>query len=104
MRKACPGIWTKPGSARSCHLDDGRPESLYSSLQMAQLMSHLTGVPAHGSGAVGIVASAGGIFALTELLAPLPAGFPLPIILLQHLAPHGPSLLLARRAAQGEVG
>jgi two-component system chemotaxis response regulator CheB len=36
---------------------------------------------------VGIAASTGGPVALVDLLAPLPASFPLPILLVQHIAP-----------------
>ena len=35
-----------------------------------------------------IGASAGGMDALAEILAPLPADFPLPVIIVQHLHPH----------------
>jgi two-component system, chemotaxis family, protein-glutamate methylesterase/glutaminase len=42
---------------------------------------------------VAIAASAGGLSALTELLARLPAGFPAPVMVVQHLDPHHPSSL-----------
>jgi chemotaxis response regulator CheB len=70
---------------------------------MAQPASLLTWNPADGSGAVGIVASAGGISALTELLAPLPANFPLPIIVVQHLAPRSGNLLPALLARSAKL-
>lgn len=38
-------------------------------------------------GIVVVASSAGGIEALLELLAPLPAGFPLPVAVVQHLPP-----------------
>lgn len=51
----------------------------------------LTHEPLHRSdprtGAVAIVASAGGIPALISLLHALPDTFPLPILVAQHLAP-----------------
>jgi two-component system chemotaxis response regulator CheB len=40
-----------------------------------------------GSGGVGIVASTGGPPALAEILSRLPPDFPLPIVVVQHLAP-----------------
>ena len=43
--------------------------------------------------AVVIGSSAGGIKALTSVLAALPAEFPLPIIIVQHLHPHSDSYL-----------
>jgi two-component system, chemotaxis family, protein-glutamate methylesterase/glutaminase len=43
--------------------------------------------------AIVIGASAGGIQALSAVLAPLPADFPLPIIVVQHLHPHSNSYL-----------
>jgi len=42
---------------------------------------------------VAIAASAGGLHALTRVLAPLPADFPTPIVLVQHLRRDRPSLL-----------
>jgi two-component system chemotaxis response regulator CheB len=53
------------------------------------------------SSAVAIIGSAGAIPALSELLAWLPATFPFPIIVAQHLSPDSPSVLpaiLARRS------
>ena len=51
---------------------------------------------------VAVAASAGGLAALSALLAPLPATFPAAILVVQHLDPHRPSLmatLLGRRTA-----
>lgn len=51
-------------------------------------------------GIVAITASAGGVEALSKVLSELPADFPVPILVVQHLDPHHPSLLpeiLARR-------
>lgn len=45
--------------------------------------------------AVAIIGSAGGIPALLELLAVLPATFPFPIVISQHLSPASPSVLPA---------
>lgn len=42
---------------------------------------------------VAIVTSAGGLHALTAVLADLPENFPAPIAIVQHLSPHGPDLL-----------
>jgi two-component system, chemotaxis family, protein-glutamate methylesterase/glutaminase len=42
---------------------------------------------------VAIGASAGGLSALRQLLEPLPASFPLPLLIVQHLAPSHVSLL-----------
>lgn len=42
---------------------------------------------------VAVGASAGGLDALRRLLAPLPAGFPLPLLIVQHLAPQHASML-----------
>lgn len=42
---------------------------------------------------IGFAASAGGLRALTAVFAPLPAEFPAPIVVVQHLDPHHPSLL-----------
>jgi two-component system chemotaxis response regulator CheB len=63
--------------------------------------------------AVALAASAGGLAALTRVLAPLPASFPAPILIVQHLAPYQRSLMsdiLNRRislpvveAVQGEA-
>jgi two-component system chemotaxis response regulator CheB len=49
-----------------------------------------------------VASSAGGLNALLVLLPMLPAGFPAPVICVQHMHPHQPSLLaeiLARRCA-----
>jgi len=43
--------------------------------------------------AVVIGSSAGGIHALSSVLAALPSEFPLPIIIVQHLHPHSDSYL-----------
>jgi len=51
---------------------------------------------------VAITASAGGVEALSQVLSELPPDFPLPIVVVQHLDPHHPSMLpeiLARRCA-----
>jgi len=60
-----------------------------------------------------VASSAGGLNALLVLLPSLPAGFPAPVVCVQHMHPHQPSLLadiLARRcavpvrfAAEGQV-
>ncbi len=42
---------------------------------------------------VAVGASAGGLDALRRILAPLPANFPLPLLIVQHLAPQHASLL-----------
>ncbi len=44
--------------------------------------------------AIVIGASAGGIKALSHVLAPLPADFPLPIVVVQHLHPHSDGYLI----------
>ena len=64
-------------------------------------------------GAVGIVASTGGPAALETLLRPLPADFPAPIFVVQHMAPgflaglaawlDDPCALTVRLAREGEV-
>jgi two-component system chemotaxis response regulator CheB len=49
-----------------------------------------------------VASSAGGLNALLTLLPPLPADFPAPVICVQHMHPHQPSLMvdiLARRCA-----
>jgi chemotaxis response regulator CheB len=51
-----------------------------------------TSTRSHRSGAVAIIASAGGIPALIELFAKLPRGFGLPLFVTQHIR-RGPSLL-----------
>ncbi len=51
---------------------------------------------------VALVASAGGLKAISVLLAALPADFPVPIVVVQHLSPRQPSLMadiLTRRIA-----
>ena len=51
---------------------------------------------------VGLVASAGGLDALGQVLVPLPAGFPAAVVALQHIRPEHPSRLaeiLDRRTA-----
>jgi two-component system chemotaxis response regulator CheB len=68
--------------------------------------------PASAVGIVAMAASAGGLTALTEVLAALPPDFPAPIVVVQHLDPRHRSLMahiLARRvrlrvkeAEQGE--
>jgi two-component system chemotaxis response regulator CheB len=58
--------------------------------------------PENGLWVVGLVASTGGLDALTQALAPLPADFPGAIVALQHLRPEHPSRLaelLARHTA-----
>ncbi len=57
--------------------------------------------PGSYAGAVGIVASAGGIPALIELLGSLNASFPLPIFVAQHLPPvySNLDLILSRRCS-----
>jgi two-component system, chemotaxis family, protein-glutamate methylesterase/glutaminase len=44
---------------------------------------------------IGVAASAGGLRALTALLSGLPADFPAPIAVVQHLDPRHPSLMAA---------
>jgi two-component system chemotaxis response regulator CheB len=51
---------------------------------------------------IGIAASAGGLMALTEVLAALPADLPVPVVVVQHLDPRHRSLMaeiLDRRTA-----
>ena len=64
-------------------------------------MSAAQGVPCHLRYRIAIiVASAGGLKALTAVLSLLPADFPLPIVVVQHIDPHHASLvasILARR-------
>lgn len=50
-------------------------------------------------------ASAGGLDALSKVLPVLPAGFPLPILIVQHISPHSDNYLAAHlnRMAQIEV-
>jgi two-component system chemotaxis response regulator CheB len=42
---------------------------------------------------VAVAASAGGILALSEVLGALPADFPVPVLVVQHLAPHHDSII-----------
>jgi two-component system, chemotaxis family, protein-glutamate methylesterase/glutaminase len=61
---------------------------------------------------IGFAASAGGLRALSAVLAPLPADFPAPIVIVQHLDPRHPSMLagilaratplLVKEAQEGE--
>jgi two-component system, chemotaxis family, protein-glutamate methylesterase/glutaminase len=51
-----------------------------------QPASVATSGPSQAIRAIGIAASTGGPVALLELLAPLPATFPIPILLVQHIA------------------
>jgi len=44
-------------------------------------------------GIVAMAASAGGVQALSTVLSALPSGFPVPVVVVQHLAPHHQSLL-----------
>jgi two-component system, chemotaxis family, protein-glutamate methylesterase/glutaminase len=56
----------------------------------------------HGFDIVALAASAGGLKALTEVLAALPAGFPAALVVVQHLDPRHRSLMaqiLSRRTA-----
>jgi two-component system chemotaxis response regulator CheB len=62
----------------------------------------LTRKPENGLWVVGLVASTGGLDALGQVLAPLPADFPAAIVALQHIRPEHPSRLaeiLGRRTA-----
>lgn len=62
---------------------------------------------------VALAASAGGLRALTQIVAELPAGFPAAVVVVQHLAPEHPSrlaeilsrrtLLAVRQAAEGDL-
>lgn len=62
---------------------------------------------------VAIAASAGGVHAIGTVLSMLPADFPAPIVVVQHVAPHHPShmasimarqtALLVKQACDGEV-
>lgn len=45
------------------------------------------GVPEHPYGIVAIAASAGGVRALGRVFAGLPPGFPVPVVVVQHLDP-----------------
>jgi two-component system chemotaxis response regulator CheB len=53
----------------------------------------VTGVENAGCGhrVLAVAASAGGIAALRTLLAELPAGFPMPVLIVQHLSPKYPT-------------
>ena len=62
------------------------------------------GLPLRGPGfdVVAIATSAGGLRALTEVLSALPAGFPVAVVVVQHLDPRHRSLMaaiLSRRTA-----
>jgi len=46
-----------------------------------------------GPAVVAVAASAGGILALSEVLGALPAAFPVPVLVVQHLAPHHDSII-----------
>jgi two-component system, chemotaxis family, protein-glutamate methylesterase/glutaminase len=48
---------------------------------------------------VALVASVGGLDALGQVLAPLPAGFPAAVVALQHVRPEHPSRLAESSAA-----
>ncbi|MEX0925484.1 MAG: chemotaxis protein CheB [Dehalococcoidia bacterium] len=56
---------------------------------MAATREIFESAPSQGApfGVVALVASAGGLNALTRVLAPLPANFPVPVVVLQHLSP-----------------
>ena len=49
--------------------------------------------PAAGPAVVALAASAGGITALSEVLGALPATFPVPVLVVQHLSPHRESII-----------
>jgi two-component system chemotaxis response regulator CheB len=51
------------------------------------MMARTSPADRHARGGIGLVASTGGPPAIAEILAGLPAGFPLPILVVQHLAP-----------------
>jgi two-component system chemotaxis response regulator CheB len=62
----------------------------------------MTPTPVSGFPIVALVCSAGGIDALTQVLAPLPGDLPAAVIVLQHISPDHPSelaKLLNRRTA-----
>ena len=75
-----------------------------------RILSHFPNVAFHG---VAIAASAGGLKAIGELLAALPANFPAAILIVQHLHPTSPShfadllnkqtILPVKQAADGDV-
>jgi two-component system chemotaxis response regulator CheB len=50
--------------------------------------------PSSGPFIVAVASSAGGLRALTSMLSPLPGNFPASIVVVQHLDPHRPSLLV----------
>jgi two-component system, chemotaxis family, protein-glutamate methylesterase/glutaminase len=49
--------------------------------------------PETGPAVVAVAASAGGIVALSAVLGALPVGFPVPVLVVQHLAPHHDSII-----------
>lgn len=53
---------------------------------------------------VALASSAGGFRALTQVLAPLPAGFPVPIVIVQHLDPRHSSLMAQILSRQTQLG
>ena len=63
---------------------------------MSHASSHVEPAGAHAGRFDGVVlaASAGGVQALTSLVSQLPAGFPLPIVVVQHVDAHHRSLLV----------
>ncbi len=61
-----------------------------------------THTPVHAVKIVALLASAGGLKAISAVLAALPRDFPVPIVIVQHLSPRLPSLMadiLSRRTA-----
>ena len=61
-----------------------------------------THAPVHAVKIVALLASAGGLKAISAVLAALPRDFPVPIVIVQHLSPRLPSLMadiLSRRTA-----
>lgn len=71
---------------------------------MAGTREILESAPHQGAplGVVALVASAGGLNAITKVLAPLPASFPVPVVVLQHLSPEHRSYIadiLGRRSS-----
>jgi two-component system chemotaxis response regulator CheB len=72
-------------------------ETLLSFHPLGDVPAGVTQRPRH---VVALAASSGGLAALSHVLSTLPAGFPAPIVVLQHLDPHHRSWLaeiLARR-------
>lgn len=68
----------------------------------AFVVSSLAAAPRGAVEIVALAASAGGLQAISTLLAALPIDFPVPILVVQHLSPHQPSLMvdiLTRRIA-----